>query len=187
MVWRPIIVMVTATMLAFSVHAAGEWERLAPGDAKISVNLDWTPPERGYHANRWAENYGNRIWVSAWSKHSSGYPRLEISVIEAGPGYHIRGVSKVSKKSLKDWNFFKDTKITLGKRSSTAGFKTVYFNADDTSCIHFMRSGPASGVSDIATSSSISSFVAGFYCPEKASVLSDGEAATVLGAIRFGK
>ena len=171
-------------MVAFPAVAAEDWQRVAPGDAKVSVGLGWTKATMGSLWVKWTPNYGTRLWVSSWQGGADGYPRLEILVQEAGPGYHFRGVSKIGKEQIANWNFLNNKNVLITDRSSAAGYKTLYFKADDTKCVYFSRIGKPSEGGDRGTSS-FSGHVHGYYCPDQASDLTKADALAVIQSVRI--
>ena len=172
-----------ALMVAFPATAAEEWERVAPADAKVSVGLDWTKASMGSHWAQWTDNYGVRVRVSSWQSGAGGYPRLEIVMVEAGPGYHFKNPSDIGKKQIEDWSFLKDKQLVVKESSTTAGFKTLHFEADGAKCVYYYKIGKSSGGSDRG-SSNFSGYMHGYYCPDQASDLTNADVSAVLRTVR---
>jgi hypothetical protein len=105
-------------------------------------------------------------------------------VQEAGPGYHYRDVSKIGKEQIANWNFLKNKNVLITDRSSAAGYKTLYFKADDTKCVYFSRIGKQIEGGDRGTSS-FSGYVHGYYCPDQASDLTKADALAVIQSVRI--
>ena len=174
-----------ALMVAFPAAAAEDWQRVAPGDAKVSVGLGWTKAANGALWVKWTPNYSDHMWVSSWQGGAIGFPRLEILVQEAGPGFHVRSVSKIGNEQITNWNFLSNKNIQIADRSSAAGYKTLYFKADDTKCVYFSKIGKPIEGGDISATSSYSGFVHGYYCPDQASDLTKADALAVIRSIRI--
>ena len=178
-------VVALALMVACPAVAAEDWQRVSPGAAKVSVGLDWTKATMGSLWTKWTPNYSQHMWLSSWQGGADGYPRLEIFVQEAGPGYSLIRVSKIGKKQITNWNFLKDKNIQITDRSSAAGYKTLYFKADDTKCVHYSKIGKLNESGDISTTASYSGYVHGYYCPDQASDLTKADALAVIRSIRI--